>query len=157
MATNEKKRVTYLGQVFDNKLFAGLIIVLTLVFIYTGSLKVFGDWSSYYDPWSAKGTANWCFYTALIMLLVIFLVPVFNKQDVLARRTQAAEDAKKLKKVDDSGYYEGQPIYYLGPLSDGRRVEATYKHEHESAAGLLVISIDGVSWETARPDQVFPR
>lgn len=148
MATNEKKPVTYLGQVFESKLFTGVIIVLTLCLVYTGSLKLFGDWNTYYDPWSAKGTANWIFYASLIILAVAFLVPLFSKEQVSARRTQAAEKPK----VDASGYYPEQPVKYNDGSGSVNLIPATYVGIDKD--GQLIITIGFGPYLTVAPSQV---
>jgi hypothetical protein len=142
------KRVTYLSQVFSDVITDVLIVLFTLVLIYCLSLLLFADWSSYRDPYSAKGQTEMVGGTMFLVLLAMFLVPLLSKEKVAARRTQVAQP-------DESGFIPGQKVAYLGPLSNGKMITATYLHQHESAGGLAVITIDGVSWETARPEELY--
>jgi hypothetical protein len=90
--TMSTKPPSYLSQVFDGKFFTVVLSIVILAFLYTGSMLLFADWSSYRDPWSAEGSNRFVFLFALAILMVAFLVPAFKMDYVLARHTHATID-----------------------------------------------------------------
>ena len=84
--TTDPKPPTYLAQVFDSKLFAAVITILSLAVIYTGSLVLFADWDSYEDPFTAQGSNRFVFIACGAILTFCFLIPLFKKSYRDARK-----------------------------------------------------------------------